>query len=109
MGRFSGATLTATTIKAPWKIPAAPIPAIARPTIRADDVVALPQTAEPTSKNKMADNRIPLSENEAYMAPKTSWNEQLVRRYAVPYQLTSSRAWNWSTIRGMAVDKMVLS
>jgi len=41
-------------IRPPEKIPAAPRPAIARPTIRAGELGAAPQTAEPTSKIVMA-------------------------------------------------------
>lgn len=37
-------------IRAPENIPADPRPAIARPTIRASEVGAAPQTAEPISK-----------------------------------------------------------
>ena len=39
--------------KAPEKIPADPTPAIARPTIRATEVGAAPQRAEPSSKIKI--------------------------------------------------------
>lgn len=40
--------------RAPAKIPADPIPAIARPMMRAVDVGAAPQTSEPSSKIPMA-------------------------------------------------------
>lgn len=39
---------------APFWIPADPIPAIARPTMKAVEVGAAPQTAEPTSKTTTA-------------------------------------------------------
>ena len=39
--------------RAPEKIPAEPTPAMARPTIRAAELGAAPQTAEPTSKIPM--------------------------------------------------------
>lgn len=37
----------------PVVIPAEPIPAIARPTIKATELGAAPQIADPTSKSKM--------------------------------------------------------
>ena len=40
-------------INAPEKIPAEPRPAMARPTIRAVELGATPQTREPTSKMPM--------------------------------------------------------
>jgi len=39
--------------RVPEKMPAEPMPAMARPTIRATEVGAAPQTAEPTSKMKI--------------------------------------------------------
>jgi hypothetical protein len=41
-------------IKAPLKIPALPRPAMARPTMRASEVGAVPQTMEPISKITIA-------------------------------------------------------
>jgi hypothetical protein len=50
IGRIDiGATCT-TAVVAPVKRPAAPRPAIARPTMKADDVGAAPQATEPISK-----------------------------------------------------------
>ncbi len=53
-GRLCRGTEYAMTIKAPENIPAQPMPAIARPTIRALDVGAIPQTSDPSSKIPMA-------------------------------------------------------
>jgi hypothetical protein len=39
---------------APEKIPAEPIPAIARPTMKALELGAPPQSADPTSKTRIA-------------------------------------------------------
>ena len=54
MGRLWRGTVKAMMINAPAKMPAEPTPAIARPTIRALDVGAAPQIADPSSKRKMA-------------------------------------------------------
>lgn len=52
MGRFSSETMLEEIRIAPLKIPAAPSPAIARPTISAVEVGAAPQIALPISKIK---------------------------------------------------------
>jgi hypothetical protein len=54
MGLFASGTICVTTIVAPEKIPAEPIPAIARPTMKALEVGAPPQRADPTSKTIIA-------------------------------------------------------
>ena len=41
--------------------------------------------------------------------PKKSWKEQVVKRYADPYQAISLMALKWSVILGIAVAMMVLS
>jgi hypothetical protein len=47
---------------APENIPADPTPAIARPTMKALEFKALPQTADPTSNIKIAIRKIDLVE-----------------------------------------------
>lgn len=54
IGRFRRGTEYAMIIKAPEKIPADPIPAMARPMINAVEFGAAPQMALPTSKIKIA-------------------------------------------------------
>lgn len=48
-GRFARGTDLAMMINAPEKMPAPPMPAIARPTMRATELGLAPQIAEPTS------------------------------------------------------------
>jgi len=47
-GRFSKGTAFVIIFNAPWKSPAAPQPAIARPTMKTDDLRAVAQIIEPT-------------------------------------------------------------
>ena len=53
IGHFAGGAMNGTREKAPTNRPAHPRPAIARPTIRAGELGAAPQTAEPTRKRTM--------------------------------------------------------
>jgi len=55
IGLFTRGTEYAMMTRAPEKIPADPIPAMARPMMRATEVGAAPQTTEPTSKMNIAD------------------------------------------------------
>lgn len=54
IGLFCNGTLYAMMIKAPEKIPALPMPAIALPIINVIEFGAAPQIALPISKMKMA-------------------------------------------------------
>lgn len=81
-------------IKAPAKIPAPPTPAIARPMIKASELGAAPHIAEPTSKMKMAVKKTHFTGKKVYSLPNISWKAQVVSRYELPYQPTSSRALN---------------
>jgi len=55
IGRFSRGTVLERIKIAPVNTPAAPSPAIARPTIKAVDVGATPQISDPISKIVRAD------------------------------------------------------
>lgn len=61
-------------------MPALPRPAIARPTMKATELGAAPQMAEPISKSPMETRKTPLTLKKLYSFPKLSWNEQLVSR-----------------------------
>ena len=67
-------------ISAPENTPADPIPAIVRPKINVTELGAAPQTAEPTSKIKMAKMKTYFGGARVYAFPKTSWKEQVVNR-----------------------------
>lgn len=54
MGRLASGTICATITVAPENMPADPIPAIARPTMKALEFGAPPQMADPTSKISIA-------------------------------------------------------
>jgi hypothetical protein len=54
IGRFTRGTEYATIINAPEKIPALPIPAMARPIIKAMELGAIPQIRLPNSKIAIA-------------------------------------------------------
>jgi hypothetical protein len=52
VGRLDKGTHAAIIVKAPFKMPEPPIPAIARPTINIFDDVAIPHIKDPSSKTK---------------------------------------------------------
>lgn len=58
MGRLRRGTSETMIIMAPVKMPAEPIPAIARPTINAVEVGAAPQITEPTSNTIMQEIKV---------------------------------------------------
>lgn len=62
-GLFASETDLAMMINAPEKIPAPPIPAMARPTMRATELGLAPQMAEPTSKINTAPTKVHLTDN----------------------------------------------
>ena len=72
------------TTTSPEKLPAAPTPAIARPTIKAADVGAPPHMAEPTSNMTTEMMKTDLMEKRVYSFPKKSWKAQRVNKYALP-------------------------
>lgn len=53
MGRLRRGTSGRMIMMPPQKTPAAPTPAMARPTMKAEELGAAPQRAEPTSKMNM--------------------------------------------------------
>ena len=63
---------------------------MARPTMRAAELGAAPQMALPISKMTRAVKYTHLMLKKVYSFPKKSWNAQVVRRYAEPYQPTWS-------------------
>jgi hypothetical protein len=58
MGLFFGGAQKATRVNEPVFRPAAPSPAIARPTMRATDEGATPQIRLPISKRKRASKKV---------------------------------------------------
>jgi hypothetical protein len=62
----------ATMIMAPLKRPDAPKPAMARPTMRATELGAAPQIADPTSKMSSAPKKTHLIFRHEYSLPKKS-------------------------------------
>lgn len=62
MGLLASGTICAIITVAPENMPADPIPAIARPTMKASELGAPPQTADPTSKMRIAIRKMVLVE-----------------------------------------------
>ncbi len=87
-------------------MPPDPKPAMLLPRIKAIELGAAPQRAEPTSNNAIEVKKTALMLNKVYIFPNTSWKAQLVSRYAVPYQPISSAELNSLVIWGMAVEMM---
>ena len=67
---------------------------MARPSMKAIEFGAAPQRAEPTSNKRIDVMNVTLILNTVYSLPNTSWNAQLVSKYAVPYQPMSSAELN---------------
>lgn len=82
---FLNGVLSAMMIKHPLNIPPPPMPAIARPIIRARELGAAPQTALPTSKRPIAERNTHFVLNREYARPNGSWKAQVVRRKAALY------------------------
>lgn len=89
--------------------PAAPKPAIARPIIKAIELGAAPQIADPTSNRATEKRKTALMLRKVYIFPKMSRKAQLVNMYAAPYQPTSSEAWKALVMAGVAVEMINLS
>ncbi len=87
-------------------MPPDPRPAMALPRMKAIEVGAAPQRAEPASKTMIDAKKVALMLKKAYSFPNTSWKAQLVSRYAVAYQPISSVELNSSVICGIAVEMM---
>lgn len=64
----------------PARIPAAPTPQIALPTIKVTEFGAAPQMAEATSNTIILARKTILTENSLYNLPNKSWNAQHVNR-----------------------------
>ena len=69
VGRLARGALAATINNAPENMPALPKPAMARPTIKAVELTAEPQTALPTSNQNMAMMKIHFAEKKVYSLP----------------------------------------
>jgi hypothetical protein len=61
-------------------MPPAPKPAIALPTMKATELGAAPQIAEPISKSMTATRKVILTFKKEYIFPNTNKNAQLVSR-----------------------------
>lgn len=85
-------------------MPADPSPATARPMMKATELGAAPQRAEPASNSVMADRNTTLMLKKVYNLPNMSWKAELLSRYALPYQPMSVTEWKSSVICGMAVE-----
>ena len=108
-GLFGRGTDLAMIMSAPEKIPAPPIPAIARPIIRATELGLAPQIAEPISKINTAPTKVHFTGSKVYNLPKKSWKLQVVRRKALPYHPMSSTLLNSEVMVGIAVAMIVWS
>lgn len=69
IGLFWGGAQNAARVKDPVFTPAAPKPAIARPTIRATEEGATPQIKLPTSRRKIASRNVIFRLKKRYALP----------------------------------------
>lgn len=104
---FLGSAAKAIIVYAPDPTPAAPTPAMARPTIRTGEFGATPQIKLPSSKMKMAIRKLIFSGKYLYTFPHIDWNPPSVMKKDEPYHEMSSMLLNSSVILGMAVATMV--
>jgi hypothetical protein len=125
-GRSAGEFRTAMMVYEPAKRPAAPIPHIARPSIRAKELGAapviqlislalitiwqlwhLPHITLPSSKNAIDVRYVHFSGKKVYSRPHRACVAAVVMKNAEPYQPISWRLWNSSVMAGMAVAMIV--
>lgn len=93
----------------PAKIPAAPIPEIALPMMKAREVGAAPAITDATSKMITLIMRTCFRGHNVYSLPNSSCSAQHVNKYEPPYQPTSSKELNSLVMCGMAVAMIVRS
>lgn len=89
MGRFRSGTLRATITYAPVIMPAAPVPAIALPTMRTLELGVTPHIRLPSSNTKSPLRKVHFILSMPYMRPYVGRKEVEVMRYALAYQPTS--------------------
>lgn len=127
-GRISRGAMCATIIRPPGKTPAAPMPAIDRPTIKTTEEGEVAHTRLPISKMVTKTRNDHFSEKYWNILPARGWKAQLiskliseseryvsnyaanlVKRNALPYQPTSSRELKAVVMVGIAVASTALS
>ena len=77
--------------------------------IKAMELGAAPQIAEPTSNRTTAARKVFLMFKKVYIFPNTNKKAEFVSRYDVPYQPMSLVEWNSLVIAGVAVEMINLS
>lgn len=107
MGRFLGSDTKARMTVPPIAMPAPPKPAMARPMIKAVELGATPQSRLPTSKMNTLIRKVSLRGKYLNALPKADWKPPKQRKYAEPYQATSSSPPKSLVILGIAVPTMV--
>ena len=90
-------------VRLPEYMPADPVPEMALPIMKTMDEGALAHIEDPISKVRSAAMYIHLTLYSEYNFPKVDCNDSWVRRYADPYQPTSSKLWKRLVIFGIAV------
>jgi hypothetical protein len=85
-GLSAEGTRTAIMVYEPEKRPAAPIPHIARPMIRAVELGAAPQITLPNSKKKMDVRYVHFKGKKVYSRPQCAVVAAVVMKKAEPYQ-----------------------
>ena len=91
IGLFFGEAEKAMMVYAPEPIPAAPNPAIARPTMSALLLGETPQIREPSSKVKRLMRKLIFNGKYLYALPHADWKPPRVRKKADEYHETSLR------------------
>jgi hypothetical protein len=86
----------------PAKTPAAPLPAIARPTMNMLDVTAAPQISDPTWKINAKAKKVGLIGKMEMILPLMGCRAEMVNMYAAPYQPISEVEWKRLVIEGIA-------
>lgn len=90
-------------MRAPEKIPAAPVPCTARPVMNTLEFGDVAQMIEPAPKMAIQMQNTVLNGKHIYSRPYDGWRAICETLYATPYQDILSSWWNSLVILGTAV------
>lgn len=93
MARLCSGMMVVSRVNPPAKIPEAPKPATARPTIRALEFGASAQTRLPTSNTKIYTKYTSFFGNKVYVFPASGWLAHLIAVIAVSWKKRSLLAY----------------
>lgn len=96
--------MRAIIVRLPEKMPPPPIPAIPLPTINTVLLRATPEVSDPIKKIAITNINTLFTEKFWYTLPQVGWNEVVVSKYVVTYQVTFDNEWKSSVMRGLELE-----